>query len=117
MKLIAITAVALGLAAASTAFASDRVTDVDYLKASRCKGLAEGLGQTDLTAVTAFLKANGRVRESYIIERGETEVSKAKREARGDRKERAVAEVAGPCSAFLGGGSDMAAAGKAVTTN
>jgi hypothetical protein len=106
----------LSLAAAGTALAADRVTDVDYLRAARCKGLAEGLGG-DATGLTAFLKANGKVREAYILERGDAEAFKAKKEAKGDRRERAQAELAGPCAAFTGPGQDVAAAGKATTAN
>ncbi|MDB5418926.1 MAG: hypothetical protein JWP50_2345, partial [Phenylobacterium sp.] len=61
MKVAAIALVALGLAVAGSAAASSRVTDVDYLKANRCKGLASGMG-ADTAGLDAFIKTEGRSR-------------------------------------------------------
>ena len=44
MKTAAVALIAVGLFTAGAASASDRVSDVDYMKAARCKGLATGLG-------------------------------------------------------------------------
>lgn len=108
MKVIAMVLAGASLVAAGSAAASDRVTDLDYLKASRCKGIAVATG-ADTAGLDAYLKAAERGRQSVVVERGESELNRAKRESKGDRKERAAAELAGACTAYMGGGKDMAA--------
>lgn len=103
MKLIAIAFAATGmLAAAGSAAAA--VSDVEYLKASRCKGLAEsGLAQVDTAALDAFMKSERSGRAPYVLERSKVEYDKAKREAKtdsGDRKARLTAELSGPCQVY-----------------
>jgi hypothetical protein len=103
MKLIAIAVAATGmLAAAGSAAAA--VSDVEYLKASRCKGLAEsGLAQVDTAALDAFMKCERSGRAPYVLERSKVEYDKAKREAKtdsGDRKARLTAELSGPCQVY-----------------
>ena len=109
MKLAAILIVGASLVAAGTATASPRISDLDYLRASRCKGLAESLGG-DTVGVDALLKSARASRASVIVDRGQTELSRAKREARGDRKDRLTAELAGGCAAYMGGPELFAAA-------
>lgn len=111
MKLAAIAFAALGLAAAAgSAAASSRVTDVDYMRASRCKGLAVALG-SDTAGFDAFLKAEGRSRDVSILDRAADEMQRAKREARdANMKERLTAELNGPCMAYLNGGGSAATA-------
>lgn len=103
MKLIAIAFTSAGLLAAAGS-ASAAVSDVDYLKASRCRGLAEGgLAQVDVAAMDAFIKAEGRTRSAFVTDRGKTEFDKAKRETKTDntdRKARLTAELTGPCQAY-----------------
>ena len=108
MKTAAIALVAAGLLAAGTAAASDRVSDLDYLKASRCKGLATGLG-ADTSGLDAFLKQQSSSRSPVVVERGDSEVTRGKREAsRADAKDRLSAELSGPCLAYAGSAKDMA---------
>jgi hypothetical protein len=108
MKVIAMVLAGASLVAAGSAAASDRVTDLDYLKASRCKGIAQATG-ADTASLDAYLKAAERGRQEVIIERGATELDRGKRESKGDRKDRAAAELAGACTAYMGAGKDMAA--------
>ena len=109
MKTAAIALAAVGLLAAGAAQASDRVSDLDYMKASRCKGLATGLG-ADSTSLDAFLKAQSRSRSMIVVERGENEMTRGKREAsKADLKDRLSAELSGPCLAYSGPGKDLAA--------
>ena len=105
----AIIAIAVVFAAGSAA-ASDKVTDVDFLKANRCKGLATTLsGVVDTQGLDAFIKAERGARAPYVVERASEEMAKAKKEAKfDDRKERLTAELAGPCQAYLGGPSNVA---------
>src|SRR4051794_17268237 len=105
----AIIALAATLAAGS-AVAAPKVTDVDFLKANRCKGLATSLtGVVDTGSLDAFIKAERGTRMPYVTERADEEFAKAKKEARStDRKDRLTAELTGPCQAYLGGPSNVA---------
>ena len=110
MKFAAIALAVTAFAAAGSASASSKATDVDFLKANRCKGLATTLtGVVDTTALDAFIKSERGARAPYIIDRADVELAKARKEARSDdRKERLTAELTGACSAYLGGSSDVA---------
>lgn len=109
MKVAAIALVALGLTAGA-ATAAERVTDLDYMKANRCKGIAEGVGQADTAGLDAFLKEQKKGRQSFVLERAGSEHDRAKREARSeDRRERLTAELTGACMAYMGPAKDMAA--------
>ena len=109
MKTAAIALAAAGLLAAGAAAASDRVSDLDYMKASRCKGLATGLG-ADSTGLDAFLKVQSRSRSPVVFDRGEDEMKRGKREAsKADLKDKVSAELSGPCLAYTGPAKDMAA--------
>jgi hypothetical protein len=108
MKTAAVALAAMGLFAAGAASASDRVSDLDYMKASRCKGLATGLG-ADSGGLDAFLKEQSRSRSSIVVERGAEEATRGKREAtKSDSKDRLSAELAGPCMAYAGASKDVA---------
>ncbi len=109
MKTFAMVFAAGILLSAAAAAASERVSDLDYMKAARCKGIAASLG-SDTAALDAFLKEQSRSRVSYVIERGEEEMSRGKRDgARADLKARTGAELSGPCSAYMGQAKTMAA--------
>jgi hypothetical protein len=108
MKTAAIALAAAGLLAAGAAAASERVSDLDYMKASRCKGLAASLG-SDTAGFDAFLKAQSRARSPIVVDRGDVEMTRGKREAaRSDAKDRLSAELSGPCLAYVGAPKDMA---------
>jgi len=106
----AIFALAATMLAAGAASASDKVTDVDFLKANRCKGLATTLtGVVDVNSLDSFIKAERGARAPYVIERAGEEFAKAKKEAKGeDRKDRLTAELTGGCQAYLAPASSMA---------
>lgn len=100
MNVAAVTLASLSLAsAASFAAAAQGPTDVDYLKASRCRGIAVGLG-ADPSAITSYLKQAAGGRSPAIQARADEEFDRAKRAARGDAKERLRAELSGPCAAY-----------------
>jgi hypothetical protein len=107
---ISIFALAAVMAAGSAASAAEKVTDVDFLRANRCKGLATTLtGVVDPASLNAFIKAETGARASYVIERANEEFNRAKKEARGeDRKDRLTAELTGPCQAYLNVPSNVA---------
>lgn len=101
MNVAAVTLVSLSLASAASLAVAAPVTDVDYLRASRCRGIAVGIG-ADPSAITAYLKSAAAGRPPAILDRADEEFTKAKREGRGDGKARLQAELAGPCAAYAG---------------
>ncbi|WP_309089881.1 hypothetical protein [Phenylobacterium sp.] len=110
MKFAAILIAAATVASAGSASAAERVTDLDYLRASRCKGLATTLtGVVDAGAIDSFLKTAGGARSPMVLDRADSEFQKAKREARSeDRKARLTAELTGACSSYLGEPANVA---------
>ncbi len=93
-------AIVAGLFAAGAASAADRPTDMDYLKANRCKGLASA---SDASGFDAYLKVARQWRPDYILERGVVEQAKGARDARNandTRKAKYAADLAGPCQAY-----------------
>lgn len=112
MKTALIAALVAGIAA--PALATERVSDVDYLKANRCKGLATTLSAAEVDGLNGFLKAQRNGRADYIAQRGEDEFDRARREARSeDRRARLAAELSGPCQVYLGGAATVAKQGGA----
>ena len=105
---IVLTAAAVFVAGAASA--SERITDAQYLKASRCKGLATSInGVVDAGQIDAFLKSARGARSPILMDRAEAEFDRAKREGRvGGAKERLTAELTGPCSAYLGDSASVA---------
>lgn len=114
MKYAVIALVAAGLA--TPAFASGKVTDVDYLKANRCAGLATSIeGVVDPAALNSFVKSERGARPTYVVDRGVEEFKRAKKEAKStDRKERLTAELTGACQAYMGGATSVAKQGSNV---
>ena len=110
MKTALLALTVLGLGVTGAASASDRLSDVDYLRANRCKGLAVGLGSMDTASLDALLKAEGRSRPPLIYDHGQEEMARAKREAvRAESKTRLSAELSGACTAYLSPAKDVVA--------
>lgn len=110
MKVAAVALAALALAAAGAAVASERFTDVDYIKASRCRGIAAGM-HADTAAFDAFLKAESRTRVDLVMHRADEEAAHAKRQASdANLKDQLSAELSGACTAYLAGGTKAVAA-------
>jgi hypothetical protein len=113
MKTAAILLATLGLAVAGAAAAADHLSDVDYLKANRCRGLAEGYGVGQTASLDAMLKSEGRSRLEIVYARGQQELDRGKRDAgKTDGKDRFTAELNGPCLAFTGAAATTASAAK-----
>lgn len=99
MKVTAVALASLSLASAGAAYAAP-ISDMDYLKASRCRGIAKGLG-ADTAAIDAYLKRAGGGRSALVVSRADEEFAKGKRQSRGeDGKTRMQAELSGPCAAY-----------------
>lgn len=98
---------ALAAAAATSAFAqpNNRLSDVEYMQAARCAGLASADSSVDTASINALLKAQGRSRVAYIADKADEMRSDAARSAKhadGYAKERLNAELGGACKRFLG---------------
>jgi hypothetical protein len=114
MRTTAIAIVAAGFAAAAANVAvAAAPSDLDYLKAARCRGLASaGAPATvDVAALDAYLKSAERSRTIQVMDRAKAEEARGKRDAKGKYQDRVVAELNGACMAYMGGASATAAAG------
>ncbi len=116
-KIVIATTIAIS-ALAGAAQAGTGVSDMNYLQAARCRGLAisEGLGKVDTANIDAFLKQETDARDMSVRISAGNKVTAAQKEAdkaQGAKKDKLLAERSGACSAFLSG----AATGAAVNTS
>lgn len=117
LSIIALSTVALFTTTAAVA-APARTTDVEYLRASRCAGLASagGLEASDAAALRAYVRAQELSRGPAILARGQSEADKARRQISrgGDAAARLQAELSGPCMSVVAAarGADQAASGR-----
>lgn len=108
MRILGLTiAAVLAVSAAAPAFAADRVSDGELVRASRCLGLAKAanLGSSDATALQAFVKTQNRGRDPLVQDRVEGAERAAKSEAgkaKDDAKTSLIAERDGACKALVG---------------
>lgn len=107
-SLAATAAFAIVAAAATTVSAqTPRLTDVEYIKAARCAGLAGAgaLGGGDAAAFDVLLKDQRRAREGFIQDRARNARAAAMRDAgRADAAKKAalIAERDGICMTLVG---------------
>lgn len=104
MRLIAAAFATAVLAVGSApAVASERASDAAYLSAAKCQGLAHAsqLGAMDTGAIDAFMKAQGRMRDTIVRDRGEAVRKAALRSARSqDGRQRLIAQRDSLCATF-----------------
>lgn len=94
------------------------VSNLAFLHAARCRGLAasSGLGKLDTAGIDAFLKQETGARDLSVRVSASNKMSSAQKEgdtADGAKKEKLMAERSGECSALL----NSAATGAAVNTS
>ena len=111
---LALVGAALSATAAPAFAEAPRWTDAEYLKASRCLGLAEAqeLGPVDSTALITQMKAQGLGRDSYLRDRGASMRQDARRLGKTVSealKTKLLAERDGSCKVYLG--TSVAASG------
>ena len=100
MRIAPLAISATALLIAGSAVAAERATDLDYLRASRCRGLAAGLA-ADTAGLDAYLKAEARSRDLFVVQRGSEEEARGKKEAkRSERAAKSAEELNGPCQAY-----------------
>ncbi|MBO9559001.1 MAG: hypothetical protein J7515_10500 [Caulobacter sp.] len=103
--LISIAAVALAASTVAPAFAADRISDSELVRASRCLGLAKAssLGEADATALQALVKTQSRGRDPLVQNRvasAERNASAQADKAKDDVKASLIAERDGACKAL-----------------
>jgi hypothetical protein len=106
MKALIIATVAFG---AFAGVAQAGVSNLDYLEAARCRGLAssENLGKLDTTALDSFLKAESASRDLAVLNSANNKILSARKEAdaaAGDKKVKLLAKRDGACAAYIAGG-------------
>lgn len=106
MKALIIATVAFGSLAG---VAQAGVSNLSYLEAARCRGLAasENLGKLDTTALDAFLRAEGAERDLAVRTSAIKKIEAAQKEAdgaEGEKKTKLLAQREGACGAYLAGG-------------
>lgn len=104
--ILTLTSAALTAAAAPALAQDARWSDAEYLRASRCLGLAEAksLGEVDASGLVARLKTQGPGRAPYMRDRSETMREEARRAARKDdetSRAKLLAEREGACQPYL----------------
>ena len=98
-----IAAASAALATAASAQNPERLSDVAFIAASRCEGLAQG-AKVDTTAIKSLLVNQDNDRNSYIEEKASEARDNAKRlasHAQGFGLETVNSELNGPCQAYL----------------
>ncbi len=102
---IALVAV-LAVSATAPAFAAERISDGQLLRASRCLGLAKAsnLGAVDATALQAFVKTQKKGRDPLVQDRAEAAERAASSQAdkaKDEVKASLIAERDGACKALV----------------
>lgn len=100
-------AAALSAAAFGASVAEARVSDTDYVRASRCQAIAksDASKSAEAAALAKFLSAEGSGRQPTVQEMAAQAAAKAKRDLRTDsaeKKAKLMAELGGACQAYTG---------------
>jgi hypothetical protein len=96
-----IAACALSGASATAAFAAERLSDTQFIRAARCSGLA---GE-DSAKFDALVKANKRGRADFVMDKAtnaKNDAAKLARTAGEGGKAEIAAELSGACAALAG---------------
>lgn len=106
----AVAAIAAAIAAASVATAAAAAaSDSDFIRASRCKGIAAGLG-VEAADLAGFVRVEGRTRLPVVAEQAAAAETKARRAAaKAESKDRYQAELSGACAAYAAAPKPLAA--------
>lgn len=106
MKALIVTAAAF---AAFAGVAQAGVSNLNYLEAARCRGLAasENLGKLDTAALDAFLRDEGASRDLAVRTSAINKMQSALKEADaadGEKKAKLLAQRESACAGFIAGG-------------
>lgn len=103
MALVATLVIAAGAGVVTPAAAQAAMSDVEYMQAAHCAGLAQG-ARLDTSKVDALLRANQSGRVVEAIDRGDQMRDDARRQASHAgpfERQAQAAERNGVCSAYL----------------
>lgn len=103
IAIVSLVAAASALAGAASAQNPERMSDVAFIAASRCEGLAQG-AKVDTAAITKLLNVQDNDRIDYVRDKAEQARQDAKRQAahaQGYTQEQVNAELSGSCKAYL----------------
>lgn len=105
MKKIIFALIASMSLAGAAAAAPRHVSDLDYLNAKRCHGLAVGLGAAaEAGRLGAFVESEGRMRIAAVTDMGMDEYRRAKRQAADVAAQpRYRAELDQRCAGYMAG--------------
>jgi hypothetical protein len=84
------------------------VSNLQYLEAARCRGLAasENLGKLDTAAIDTFLRDESSTRNPAVKNSAQNKMNEAAKDAAsadGEKKTKLLAERDGACAGYLGG--------------
>lgn len=107
MKTLIIATVAA--ASLTSAAHAGSITNLQFLEAARCRGLAssENLGKLDTASLDSFLRTEGGSRDGAVRTSAQNKIAAALKEADGadaDKKAKLLAEREAKCGAYMGGG-------------
>jgi hypothetical protein len=110
MKILAVSVFAMSVVASAASAAQSTLTDVQYIKASRCAGIAKTLTNVvDSEQLAALVKSERGVRADYVVGRAGDAFEQGRKEAKKEaRRENLTAELTGSCAALLGGEATLA---------
>jgi hypothetical protein len=98
------------VAAASLASAAHAgsITNLQFLEAARCRGLAssDNLGKLDTASLDTFLRTEGSARDLAVRTSAKNKIDAARKEADaadGEKKTKLLAERDSNCGAYIGG--------------
>jgi len=87
----------------ASAESAQRLSDVAYIAAARCEGLAQG-AKVDSASIKSLLDAQDNGRNTYILDKAEQVREDARHEAshaQGYAEQKVTAELSGACQAYL----------------
>ncbi|MGE5500645.1 MAG: hypothetical protein ACM3W4_01830 [Ignavibacteriales bacterium] len=103
--IIAIAAMAAAAATSAVAQPNNRLSDVEFMQAARCAGIASADSSIDTTSIKALLKAQGSGRVGFIADKADemrSDAARSAKRANGYAKEKLNAELDGACKRYLG---------------
>lgn len=106
-KVIIVASALTAMLAAGSASAASKMSDLQYLQAARCRGLAtsEALGKLDTTGLDAMLKQESASRAPAVRSSAQKKLISAREQgdaATAAEKGRLLAERASNCAIYLG---------------
>jgi hypothetical protein len=103
IALVSLIAAASAVAGVASAENSNRLSDMAYIAAARCEGLAQG-AKVDTAGIKALMSNQDSARIPYVLDKADQAREDAKRQAshaQGYSLQTVNAELSGACQAYL----------------